>query len=71
MSLGSAKSRLISLTREITVQWEETQSHWRDAKSDEFDRRFMRELAQQVSRAATVVDELDKLLTKVRSDCEL
>jgi len=70
MNLGGCKSRLLGLTREISVQWDETRNHWRDAKSEEFDRRYMNELSQQVSRAVAVVEELDKLLTKVRSDCE-
>ena len=70
MNTNGSKSRLLGLTREISVQWAETQNHWRDAKSEEFDRRFMEELGYQVSRAVTVMEQLDELLTKVRSDCE-
>jgi hypothetical protein len=70
MNLGGSKSRLVGLTREISVQWEETRNYWRDAKSEEFDRRFMNELDYQVSRAVAVVEQLDELLRKVRSDCE-
>lgn len=70
MSLSGPKSRMAGLTREIAVQWEETRNHWRDAKSEEFDRRFMAELSYHVNRAIAVADQLDELLKKVRSDCE-
>ncbi len=70
MSLSGPKSRMAGLTREIAVQWEETRNHWRDAKSEEFDRRFMAELSYHVNRAIVVVDQLDELLKKVRKDCE-
>lgn len=70
MNVTASKGRLVGLTREISVQWEETRHHWRDAKSEEFDHRFMSELDQQVNRAVAVVSQLDELLRKVRSDCE-
>ena len=70
MNVNASKSRLIGLTREISVQWEDTKNYWRDGKSEEFDKRFMNELGYQVSRAVTVVEQLDELLKKVRSDCE-
>lgn len=61
---------MVGLTREISLRWAETKNHWRDAKSDEFDRRFMAELLAQVSRTEVNVEKLDALLQKVRSDCE-
>jgi hypothetical protein len=70
MSLSGNKSRLMGLTREISVQWAETRNHWRDAKSEEFERRFMTELSYHVNRTVNVVEQLDELLRKVRSDCE-
>lgn len=70
MNVNASKGRLVGLTREISVQWEETRNHWRDAKSEEFDRRFMNQLDHHVSRAVAVVDQLDEILRKVRSDCE-
>ena len=70
MNLSGSKARLVGLTREISIQWEDTRNHWRDAKSEEFDKRFMNELSYQAGRAVTIVDQLDELLKKVRSDCE-
>jgi len=70
MNLSGNRGRLIGLTRDISLQWDEVKNSWRDAKSEEFERRFMNELAAQTSRAVSVLEQLDKLLQKVRSDCE-
>jgi hypothetical protein len=70
MNLSGNRGRLIGLTRDISLQWDEVKNSWRDAKSEEFERRFMNELAAHTSRAVSVLEQLDKLLQKVRSDCE-
>ncbi len=70
MNLGGQKSRLTSLTRQIILDWAETKAHWSDARSREFDSRYMIELLASVDRAAQVVDKMEVLLSKVRSDCE-
>ena len=70
MNLSGNKSRLIGLTRELTLQWSETKNHWRDAKAEEFERKFIVELSAHVNRAALVLEQLVELLKKVRSDCE-
>jgi len=70
MNLSGNKSRLVGLTRDIALRWSETKNFWHDAKSEEFERRFMAELDASVNRAVLIVDKLDELLKKVRSDCE-
>jgi hypothetical protein len=70
MNLSGNKGRIIGLTRDVTLRWAETKNHWRDAKSDEFERRFIVELDANVNRALTILEKLEELLKKVRSDCE-
>jgi hypothetical protein len=70
MNLSGNKGRLTGLTRDISLRWAETRSHWRDMKSEEFDRRFMAELSASVNRTIIIMDKLEELLKKVRSDCE-
>ena len=70
MNLSGNKSRLVGLTREIMLRWGETKNSWRDARAEEFDHRFMAELDAQVNRTVLIVDKLDELLKKVRSECE-
>ena len=70
MNLSGNKGRIVGLTRDISLRWAETKNHWRDAKSDEFERKFMVELDANVNRAMTILDKLEELLKKVRNDCE-
>jgi hypothetical protein len=70
MSVAASKNRLAGLTRELMVRWRETTDHWRDAKAQEFEEKYLEDLTTSVDRAATVIEQLDKLLAKVRKDCE-
>ena len=68
--MKASGNRLIAITREVWTQWQQTRAYWKDAKSLEFERKYMEELLASVERAATVMEQLDKLITKVRKDCE-
>jgi len=70
MNLSGSKNRLVAITKEITNRWNETKNHWHDAKSREFEQRYMTELFANVDKTITVMDKLNELLTKVRKDCE-
>ena len=68
--MKASGSRLAGLTKELRAQWQDTKNYWKDAKSQEFERKYMEELLASVDRAVTVIDQLDKLVTKIRQDCE-
>jgi len=70
MNLSGNKNRLVALTKELSNRWEDTKNHWRDAKSQEFEQRYMTELFANVDKTVTVMEKLNELLTKVRNDCE-
>jgi hypothetical protein len=70
MNLQGNKSRLAGLTRNLSLRWNETKNYWHDAKSAEFDHRFMQELFPRVNKAAAAIEKLDELLKKIRKDCE-
>ena len=70
MSLNSTKARLAGLTREVELRWDETRQFWKDSKGDEFEHRFMAELSAEVASAVAAIENLDKLISKARSDCE-
>ena len=69
MNVSSYKTRLLSITRDLAVQWEQTREYWRDAKAQEFEKQYLEELLAGVDRAATVIDEIDKAFNKLRKDC--
>jgi hypothetical protein len=70
MNLNANKSRLIGITRELSAQWTEAKNHWRDQKADEFEKKFLEELFVYADKTAVVIEKLDEVLKKVRSDCE-
>jgi hypothetical protein len=70
MSVGNNGKTLMALTKDLMLRWEETRNYWRDAKSDEFERRFLAELMTGVDKSAEVFEHLDKLMQHVRNDCE-
>lgn len=70
MSLRANGSKLQAVTRELANQWQLTREYWRDIKSLEFEQKYMAELLAGVDRALTVIEQLDRIVTKIRSDCE-
>ena len=70
MSLNSKRMRLVALTKELVNEWDQTKDAWRDAKSNEFEKKYLEELFTGVDSSLTVLDQLDKILNKIKSDCE-
>jgi hypothetical protein len=70
MNFSGNKSRLIGVTKELVLQWEQTKNYWHDAKSAEFEQRYIEELTVGVDRTVMVIEKLDELLKKVKKDCE-
>jgi hypothetical protein len=68
--MSGTGSKLMAITKELSSQWQQTKEHWRDAKSEEFERQYLEELFVSVDRAVTVMEQLDQLLAKIRHDCE-
>ena len=71
MSLNNSRGRLIGISRELQKEWQDTQSVWMDRKSKEFDRDYMQPLMDAVDNASHVMEDLDKLLRKLKEDCEV
>ena len=70
MSAATSKGRLTGAAKQLALQWQETKNYWRDEKSAEFERKYLQELLLGVDKAVAVIDKLDELLKKIRSDCE-
>jgi hypothetical protein len=63
-------SRLSALTKDLWERWQQTRESWADAKSLEFEHQYLQELIASVDKSVAVMEELDKLLVKIRQDCE-
>jgi hypothetical protein len=69
VSLAGQRTQLTALSRELFLHWQRTREQWRDARGAEFQQKYLDELFSSVSSAAEALDQLDKLLTKIRNDC--
>ncbi len=68
--MNSAGVRLAALTKELWLQWQATKDSWHDTKSHEFEQKYMLELFSSVEKTGTVIEQLDKVITKIKKDCE-
>ncbi len=70
MSLRPTATRLTAVTRDLANQWGEAKYYWRDAKSLEFEKKYLEELFPTVERTVALMEQLDKLLGQIKHDCE-
>ena len=70
MNTSATGKQLVAATKDLVRRWEETKESWQDAKATEFEQKYLFELLAAMERAAPVFDDLDKLLNRIRSDCE-
>lgn len=70
MSLKGSAGNLVQAVKDLMFEWDQTKSFWRDIKSREFEQKYLEDLPGHTVRATAVMEELDGLLNKVRSDCE-
>jgi uncharacterized protein YeaO (DUF488 family) len=68
--MKASSNRLSGITKELRAQWQDTKNYWKDAKCQEFEHKYMEELLASVDRTVTVMEQLDKLVSKIRTDCE-
>ena len=68
--MNANATRLTAITRELWAQWQRTKDEWRDAKSQEFEQKYMAELLASVDQSVAIIEQLDKLVSKIRKDCE-
>jgi len=70
MKTSESGARLAALTKELLNRWQQTRECWMDAKAREFDERYMLELESMVKSATTGIANLERVIRKVRNDCE-
>lgn len=68
-AVSHARERLLGLTRDLLSEWQETRPAWRDRRAREFDRDTMQPLFDSVDRAAEAMEDLDRMLNRLRKDC--
>jgi hypothetical protein len=68
--MNANASRLSGITKDLWGHWQQTRVYWKDLKAREFEEKYLAELMTSVDKTVGVIEQLDKLLQKIRSDCE-
>ena len=68
--MNAPSGRIAALTKDLWARWQQTRETWMDAKSREFEGQYLQELNVQVDKTVAVIEQLDKLLAKIKQDCE-
>jgi thymidylate synthase len=68
--MNANASRLSGITKDLWGQWQQTKAYWKDSKAQEFEDKYLAELIATVDKTVAVIEQLDKLLQKIRRDCE-
>lgn len=70
MSMVSTRTRLATLTKMLSNDWNSTKEQWQDKQSVHFQKKYMEPLIQNATSTIEIIEKLDKLITKVKKDCE-
>ena len=70
MSVRAAGNVLATATKQLWRKWGDAREAWRDDKAEEFEDKYLVELQATVDRAGIVLNQLEKILTQVREECE-
>lgn len=68
--MTGANNRLVALTKELRAEWEQTKQFWNDAKSAEFEKRYLDDLFAAVNQSVTNIDSLERILSRIRDECQ-
>ena len=70
MKPGNSGRALIALTTDLARKWDVTREQWHDVKSAAFDQEYLADLFATVPRSGPAFDDLEKVIERVRRDCE-
>ncbi len=70
MSTRASASALAQTLKDFILHWQDTRHYWRDAKSAEFEHKYLEKLPGYVQTTRNVLEEMDSILAKLKHDCE-
>jgi len=70
MSLMASRTHLATLAKELSRNWEHARERWQDSRRAEFEVKYLEPLQSQMIATLEALEKLDRVITKIRSDCE-
>lgn len=68
MTVGTGLVQLQEAIKQLRVQWEQVQLHWKDPVQREFEREFLIPLELQVASTHQAMEQLAQLITQAEQD---
>jgi hypothetical protein len=69
MGVHEGRGQLAEAMKQLKRQWNDAQSAWSDAVSEEFDETFLKPLETDARSAMSAMDQMASLLSRIRQDC--
>ena len=70
MSARASAVKITKSTKTFLQSWDQVKACWRDSRQRAFEKDYIETLPDDISAAIRVIEELDKIITKARRDCE-
>jgi hypothetical protein len=68
MGVYESSAMLKQAAKDLNIVWDQTSGVWKDAKSREFEKKFVRELSIQIKKVGTALDSIGPILNKIHSE---
>jgi hypothetical protein len=69
MGVHESSGQITKALKQLLIAWDETRAMWDDAKSREFEERFLLPLRMEIRNSAGALGEMAALLDQIRRDC--
>ena len=70
MGMAEGQANIVRAGRDLENRWREMRRLWNDAAAAAFEARFVAPLLQDARRALAAMDQMNRILTQLRRDCE-
>ena len=69
MSLNDSKGTLARAAKDLLARWNELQTIWSDAQSEEFQKTYLFPIEQDVRSALGAMDNMTQVMQVIENDC--
>jgi len=70
MGVHEGRGQLSKAMKELLARWSEATSSWNDARSKQFEEKYITPLAMDLKMALSAMDHVATLLQQISRDCE-
>ena len=70
MGVHEGRGQLSKAMKELLARWNEATSSWTDARSKQFEEKYIAPLAMDLKMALSAMDHVATLLQQISRDCE-